>query len=228
MGATQSGETLQEALTNIISKELANQVASSAQTYSGSTVIKQTSNRSSNCKNVVVDNSSVVYVATSAIFQNQDVYQSAITNITNELTSTVSNYLSGLGFGGSQTSDITEIISTTVQNYLTSNQLDFQNQAISDTTFVDQNCTASFNGVNVYIDNTNNIYTTFYKSYSSQASVQETSTTISNIMAAQASNTKIGVLQLIVEILGLLLIVLVIGCLIGATMYILTLLKTGA
>jgi len=227
MGGTQTSKTLQEALTNIISKELASQVASSAQTYAGSTIIRQSSNRSSNCTNVVVDNSSVVYVASSAIFQSQDVYQSAITNITNELTSAVSNYLSGLGFGVDQTADIQEIISTTVQNYLTANQLDFQNQAISDTTFVDQNCTASIDGVNVFINNTDNVYTTFYKSYSSQASVQETSTTISNILSAQASNTKIGVLQLIVEILGLLLIVLVIGCLIGATLYILTLAKTG-
>jgi hypothetical protein len=46
-------------------------------------------------------------------------------------------------------------------------------------------------------------------------------------MNAQATNKKVGILQLVVEILGLLLIILVVGALIIAALYALTLIGGG-
>lgn len=224
MPKSNTADSLQQTLNEIISSVLASQVTTSATAYSTSIIITQSATNSTNCVNYINNKSNDLFLANTKVFQSQEVLQQNLTEITNQLTSTIEQVIKG-GLGGStQSSDVKQLITNIVTNTLTADQLDINNSTTSGSSFITQNCLYSVDSVNVYIGTKHQISANYFQSYQDNSATQEVSTILNNYMTSQIKQKQVGLIASIVQLVALILIVIIICVSVGIVVYLITLL----
>jgi hypothetical protein len=207
MGGGQSSSQEAKDYTDIITKSLSSQVTSLSQNFSSSVYVNQTINNSKGCINYVNDNKNTTIVCNTYVFNDQEVYQTAINDITSKIAAEVDQKTSGL-FSSDQLSEIKVDIQSAISTIMTAEQLSQSSETANELMVQQQSCLNSKSSANIIIGNSETIFTALSESYSKNKSVQDASNTISNIIDMKTSQTKVGLLSSLFRTLAVVFLIL--------------------
>ncbi|CAN0384114.1 unnamed protein product, partial [Ascophyllum nodosum] len=189
---------------------LANQVTSSSTAYANSSIVRQVSINSNGCTNVTIQDENSLYVADTTVFQDQDVLQENIADITSQIMTKLDQTDTSLLGSGDQTQNINTLIKNVITSTLDAEQLDVNNTSLSNFTSVTQACLYSTDTVQVYVGTRNQITKTYYDTYQTSSAVQQTSTTIADLLDAASKQTKEGGLASLLKSIAIIIILIIV------------------
>jgi len=224
MGKQTNEEKLAE-ITGVISGVISTTIASNSNKYQKNMVVGQFQVGSKGCDNISISKSNVVYQATSQVVAQSYNYQSIVATIVNQLTSTQGNESDGSLLTPTQENKLAAVIGNLIQSNLDSQTMAAIGNVTADTTVNIQVCIDSENGNNIFFNTEDDAYTYYNTVYSQSATVQKVSADISNILDAEQTNKRVGVLAMIIKAIALICIVIIIVIAVALGVYLLTVVK---
>ena len=205
------GKDINNVMTNlnaVISNVFAATVNKNKQQYVTGNVNIQIISNSSNCNQYINSTNETLYYASSSIFNQQNVLQSAYANIVSELQN--NQDIDITGFGGSLNANQVTTLMNIMQTNLTSNVMSDQESNIINTNYNIQYCVGSTNSGQVIISTSQSIYDLYFQQYSSNSAVQQVTADFANYMSASQSVKVTGVLASLFKMLGVIFAIILI------------------
>jgi hypothetical protein len=229
MGGTQELNLSAKEINAIISSVLSKQIVNQGTSYSSAVSNRQITVNSTGCTNSMDLTSNKTIIVNTQIFSDQTTYQKSVNDISNQISQAVEEAMEGGVLPSEQKADLQALVASIVVTSLNSSQMNLSQTSTTEITKNTQVCAGSSESSNIIVGDSTVLENAFYKSYTSSSSVQDTSTTIKNILDQKASATKTGMINGIISsiVWGLVAIaaILIIVVVVGIVVYMATLLK---
>lgn len=212
MGGYENTNLTNDDITDIITNELGYQLISDDSTVVNQGIYVQVSDDSIGCENEIDIDSQIIYTSNSEDYSSQSLYQTAVSNITNEIISQIGQDISGFGNDDEEV-NLSTLIQSTIETNMTAENIQDVNKSSSAQNIVAQGCVGSLDSSNNFTGTYDQTISFYNQLYASNEAVQQTSAILSNMISSDVDQSESGVLggliKLIVMIIVLIIVVVI-------------------
>ena len=210
-----------EAITEIITQNLAKQVTDASVSMAVSSHSKQfAGGNSDNCHQVAITDVSGQLFSSTSVFTDGKMYQDTMAEIENDIVNEILQKSTGFADLTSKELEIKNLVSSLVQTNMSQEQLDILTNTSTASVSTEQICSGNATDTTQFIQGTASIITeSLQEAYKESDSVQKASADISNSFTNKAEQVSESPMAMLIFVIMVIVVALIVAAIVVAYFY---------